>query len=217
MKQELDTSKNSAGQIVVITVLFSIAYVVLRYHIFGDVLWKDLPFFIFNKGISLAAFILLTYNFTFGPLRNLGVKMPETWLNARSILGMTGFVLVFIHVFMSFLLFSSARYANFYEPDGTLTLLAGLSMLGGTLAFVVLWIYNLSFQTQLRKNKSFIKFITSRKFLLWAILFSGVHLFFMGYKGWLNPAGWHGGMPPVSLVAFTFFVFGYFINILGRK
>jgi hypothetical protein len=49
------------------------------------------------------------------------------------------------------------------------------------------------------------------------MVLTGVHLFFMGYKGWLNPGGWHGGMPPISLVAFIVFAAGYLINILGRK
>jgi hypothetical protein len=47
----------------------------------------------------------------------------------------------------------------------------------------------------------------------------GVHLVFMGYKSWLNPSGWsgNGGLPPISLVAITFFVTGYIINLFGRK
>jgi hypothetical protein len=28
-----------------------------------------------------------------------------------------------------------------------------------------------------------------------------VHLVALGIKGWLTPQGWHGGIPPVSLVA----------------
>jgi len=28
-----------------------------------------------------------------------------------------------------------------------------------------------------------------------------VHLVVLGVKGWLAPQGWHGGIPPVSLVA----------------
>ena len=44
-----------------------------------------------------------------------------------------------------------------------------------------------------------------------------VHLFFMGVKGWLYPGGWHGGLPPISLVAFVFFATGYLVNLLGRK
>ncbi len=212
-----DTKTNSAGSIITLTLIFGLAYAVLRYHVVGPVPWKDFPFFILNKGISLSAFVLLTLNFGLGPLNNLGAKVPEGWLNARKALGMTGFLLVLIHALMSFMLFSPSVYGKFFEADGTLTLLAGLSMLGGVLAFVVLWGYNMSFQTFLREDKAFIQFITSRKFLLFALLLGGVHLIFMGYEGWLNPAGWHGGLPPVSLVAFTFGTIGYVINLFGRK
>ena len=202
---------------IAIVLLFSIGYAIVRYHLAGPVPWKDFPFFILNKGISLAAFILVTFNFAFGPLNNLGVKVPVGWLNARRALGMTGFLLALIHVLMSFMLFSPTVYAKFFAPDDTLTLSAGLSMLGGVLAFVVLWAYNMSFQTHLREDKTFIQFITSRTFLLWALLLGAVHLVFMGYEGWMNPAGWHGGIPPVSLVAIAIGVVGYIANLLGRK
>ena len=207
-----DVKKNSAGSIITIALVFGLAYAIVRYHVAGPVPWKDFPFFILNKGISLSAFVLLTCNFGFGPLKNLGVKVPEGWLNARKALGMTGFLLVLIHVLMSFMLFSPSVYGKFFE-----TLLAGLSMLGGVLAFVVLWAFNLSFQTHLREDQAFIRFITSRKFLLIAMLLGAAHLLFMGYEGWLNPSAWHGGIPPVSLVAFTFFTVGYVINLLGRE
>lgn len=214
---ESDDRKNSAGSIILITVLLSLGYAIMRYHIVGTVPWKDFPFFILNKGISLSAFVLLTFNFGFGPLNNLGVKVPQGWLNARKALGMSGFLLVLIHAVMSFMLFNSSVYAKFFQQDGTLTLLAGLSMLGGVLAFVVLWGYNLSFQTHLREDKTFIQFITSRKFLLVAMTLGAAHVFFMGYEGWLNPSDWQGGIPPISLVAFAFFVTGYVINLFGRK
>ena len=208
---------NAAGRIVLVTCLLSLGYAILRYHLLGPVPWKDFPFYILNKGISLAAFILLTFNFGFGPLNNLGVRVPQSYLNARKALGMTGFLLVLIHALISFLLFNPAVYGQFFEADGTLNLIGGLSMLGGVLAFVVLWGYNLSFQTHLREDEKFIRFITSRRFLLVAMLLGLVHLFFMGYKGWLNPGGWNGGLPPISLVGFVFFLFGYVINLLGRK
>jgi DMSO/TMAO reductase YedYZ heme-binding membrane subunit len=209
--------KNSAGRIIAAVILFSIGYAIVRYHLAGDVPWKDLPFFILNKGISLAAFILVTCNFSFGPLNNLGFKIPVGWLDARKAIGMTGFLLALIHALMSFMLFSPAVYKQFFESDGTLTLLAGISMLAGIAAVVVLWAYNMSFQTQLREDKTFIRFITSRKFLIWAMLLGGVHLVSMGYQGWMEPAKWHGGIPPVSLVAISFFAIGYIANLLGRK
>ena len=217
MNQQSNDSKSSAGLIITVVLLFSIGYAIMRYHVVGPVPWKDFPFFILNKGISLAAFILLTFNFGFGPMNNLGIRIPAGWLNARKAMGMTGFLLALIHALMSFMLFSPSVYGKFFEANGSLTLLAGLSMLGGILAFVVLWAYNMSFQTHLREDKSFIQFITSRKFLLWAMLLGAAHLVFMGYQGWMNPSEWHGGVPPVSLVAIAVFAIGYVFNLLGRK
>ena len=212
-----ESSRNSAGKILMVTLLLAIGYAVLRYHVLGPVPWKDFPFFILNKGLCLAAFVLLIFNFSLGPLNNLGVPVPKGWLIARKALGMTGFLLVLIHVLMSFLLFRPSVYQQFFEANETLSLVGGLSMLAGVLAFVILWAYNLSFQTFLREDHAFITFITSRRFMLVALIFGGLHLLFMGYQGWLNPAGWHGGLPPISLVAFTVFSIGYMINLFGRE
>lgn len=217
MSTDASANNNAAGRIIFFSIILSIAYAVVRYHILGPVPWDDFPFFILNKGISLAALLLLTLNFSLGPIKNIGLPVPDSWLAARKILGMTGFLLVLIHALMSFMMFSPAIYGKLFEADGSLTLFSGLSMLGGVLSFVVLWGYNLSFQTHLRDEKAFIQFITSRNFLLFAMLLSAVHLFFMGFEGWLSPAGWHGGLPPISLVAFVVFAVGYLANLMGRK
>ena len=39
------------------------------------------------------------------------------------------------------------------------------------------------------------------------LIISGGHVFVMGVTGWLNPEGWHGYLPPVSLVAFSAVLF----------
>jgi DMSO/TMAO reductase YedYZ heme-binding membrane subunit len=169
-----------------------------------------------NKVVSLNGIILLIITFSITPLKNLGVKVPANWLKSRKALGMTGFIFVFIHMVMSFLLFSPAYYSKFFEDSGRMTLNSSLSMLFGVLAFIVLWFYNLSFYKQ-GKDKEITRIIKSRNFLLLVMPFTALHLFFMGYKGWGNPSGWHAGIPPISLVAFIFFTVGYLINILGRK
>ncbi len=214
---KVEQNKNAAAPLITGVLVLAVSYALLRYHVAGPVPWKDFPFFILNKGFSLAAFVLIACNFGFGPLRNLGVPVPDSWLAARKAVGMTGFLLVLIHALMSFLLFKPAVYGNFFAADGTLTLLAGLSMLAGVLAFVVLWAYNLSFQTFLREDKAFISFITSRRFLLVAFVLGGAHLLFMGYAGWMKPGDWHGGLPPISLVAFVVFAMAYVVNLFGRK
>ena len=112
--EKIEKSNNPAWAIIGWTFIFSIGYAILRYHIFGPVPWKDFPFFILNKGISLSAFILLTFNFTFGPLKNLGVPVPNSWLRSRRFVGIIGFLQVFIHVLMSFMLFNPSNYAKFF-------------------------------------------------------------------------------------------------------
>ena len=218
MKEKSHTTEADSSLKLIGTVLsFSLAYAVVRYHIAGDVSWKELPFFIMNKAISLAGFILLSFNFAFGPAKKWGLPLPKSWLDARKTLGMVGFILILIHLFMSFMLFSQSYYGKFFGPDGTLTFSTSMSMLAGILGFIALCIYNLSFQTFLKEDKAFMKFITSRTTMLIAFLFGAIHLFFMGYKGWLNPSGWNGGMPPITMVAIVFFLIAYSLNLKYRE
>ena len=51
MNEQAIDNKNSAGSIILITLLLAIGYSVLRYHIAGPVPWKDFPMFILNKGL----------------------------------------------------------------------------------------------------------------------------------------------------------------------
>jgi DMSO/TMAO reductase YedYZ heme-binding membrane subunit len=221
MKEEIKPEQESTKDrfsiyLITLVFLFSVTYSIIRYHIFGGVEWSQFPFFIMNKVISLNGIILLIITFSIKPLNNLGVKMPHKWLKSRKSVGIVGFINIFVHLIMSVMLFSPAYYSKFFNTDETLTLNSGLSMLFGVLAFVILWFYNLSFYKS-DKDKEINKVIKSRKFLLLVMPFTAMHLFFMGYKGWLNPEGWNGGIPPISLIAFVIFFVGYFINVFGRK
>lgn len=209
-------TKSPAWPIIWWTFGGSLGYAILRYHIFGPNPWSDFPFFILNKAISLSSVILLTFNFAFGPLKNVGVKVPTGLLRSRRMLGIVGFLQVFIHVIMSFMIFNPGMLGRFFTELGKVNLVAGISMATGVFAFVFLWMYNVSFNSQFRKDKDLLRWINSRKVLLTAMLLAGAHLFFMGYSGWLKPAEWNGGFPPISLVAFSFFIVGYGINIIGR-
>ena len=216
MEKSIDTYNYSA-RIIILTILFSIFYSALRYNIVGDVPWKDFPFFIMNKWLSMSAFILLTINFTIGPISNLGLPLSNRWLNARMPIGITGFLLMLLHVMYSLVLFSPSVYPKFFLENGTLTGLGGLSISCGVISFIALLIYNVSFKSFLNEHKVFTDIITSKYFLLATMIISSAHLFFMGFEGWMNPSQWIGGLPPISLISFLFFIFGFIINILGRE
>jgi hypothetical protein len=89
-----DERANAAPLIICGAFLLSLGYAVLRYHILGPVPWKDFPLYTLNKGVCLAAFLLLTLNFSLGPYKSLGGAVAVSWLNARKALGMTGFLFV---------------------------------------------------------------------------------------------------------------------------
>ena len=214
-EQELPKERFSTNFIILIFI-FSVTYSIVRYHIFGGVEWSQLPVFIMNKIMSMNGLILLTFTLSLKPLKNKGINISQKWLRGRKVIGVVGFVSILIHIILSALLFSPVYYNKFFNTDGTLTLNSGLSMIFGVLAFVMLWYYNLSFynpQKDIEKNMV----VRSRGFLLLIMPFVAIHLFFMGYKGWLNPAGWHGGIPPISLITFVIIIAGCFINVLGRK
>ena len=211
------TKIDYAGRIIILTALISICYSVLRYNILGDVMWKDLPFYVLNKGIALSSLVLLIFNFSLGPLQNIGVRINENWLNSRRSMGIVGFLFAFVHIFMSISILNPNYYSVFFIDDGTLSIRGGLSLLGGVLSFVFLWVYNISFKPLLKQDKKIVTIVTSRRFLVYGMLFTGIHLFFMGYLGWTTIDKWQGGLPPISLISFIVFFVGFLINLRGRK
>ncbi len=206
-----------AWLIIYFTLIFSFIYAISRYHIAGDVPWKDLPFYVSNKAFAMASLVILSINFSLSPIRKLGIRISDNWLESKRMLGFVGFIIAMVHVFMSLLLFKPSVYSKFFGADSTMTFMAGLSMLGGVLSFVLLWMYNVSFNANFRNEKTFLKIITSRSLILVALFFVGLHLFTMGLEGWLNPTAWQGGLPPISLVSFTILLVGFIVNIFGRK
>jgi DMSO/TMAO reductase YedYZ heme-binding membrane subunit len=215
--EKVKKAQNPAWKIIFWVSALSIVYAILRYHIAGSTPWKDFPFFILNKAISLSAFILLTFNFAFGPLKNLGVSISNGLMRSRRIIGIVAFIQVFIHMIMSLMIFKPQVLPRFFTEDGTMNLITGISMVTGVFAFIFLWMYNVSFNSQFRKDKDLLRWINSRKVLLIAMFLAGAHLFFMGYEGWMRPGKWYWGLPPVSLISFAFFFVGYIINIFGRE
>lgn len=209
--------KKYARNVILITTLLSIAYAIIRYNIFGTVPWRDLPLYVLNKGISLSSLVLLTINFSLGPLKNMNIKISENFLNVRKSVGIAGFLFAFLHIFMSITILNPTYYAIFFTDTGTLTIEGSLSLLGGILSFVFLWVYNIRLSSRINKDEKIIALITSRKFLIYSMLFTGVHLFFMGYKGWGSITDWQAGLPPISLISFSVFLIGFVINVFGRK
>jgi hypothetical protein len=196
----------------VISVIFgvSLAYAIIRYQIFGSVPWRELPLYIINKALSLSALLLLLLALSLKALEKRGWGIAISLLESRATLAKSGFLLLLMHVSISLLLFGSSNYKKFFIEDGSLTLYAGLSMLGGVLAFVILW----SIESNKEKRCLFLSY---KNFLYLLFFLLAIHLFFMGFDGWINSSKWHGGLPPISLVAFIFLLLAYIVNLSFKE
>ena len=164
--------------------ILSLSYAILRYHIFGGVSWDQLPLYVMNKVFSLTVVLLLFYKIWFSKV--LTTEQREWYTCAIA-------VLVLVHVLISISLLSPEYYAKFFDA-GKMHFKSELSILFGIAAFIAfigLLLGSLKGNIELAK-----KFQQAILFLL------AVHLFSMGFSGWITPFKWYGAMPPISLVSF---------------
>src|SRR3989338_7743141 len=116
---------------IIIAVVFAItfAYAVVRYNVIKGVPWQQLPLFISNKAIALAAVAFIALSYDFGPLARFWPKVFARELSTRKFFGLLGFGLAAAHAIISLLIFSQAYYPRFFTEAGKLNLTGELSML----------------------------------------------------------------------------------------
>ncbi len=162
-----------------IALIFLIAglYAVLRYHIFGPVLAKDFFLYTFNKIVIFSAVLLMVQSVFIS-------DKPE-----KEILRKWVFILVSLHILISLIILRPYYFESFFTKNLGFSLIGNLTLAGGALAGVLM----------LFKEKII---LLRKKFMLLLIIFLGLHLISMGWKGWITPSSWHGMMPPITLLSF---------------
>lgn len=188
----------------------SILYAVMRYNIFGTVGAEQIPLYIANKAIALTAAILIGISFIIGPLARFWPKRFVPKLPLRKHFGVFGFGLAAFHVLLSLIIFDPAYFPRFFAAGaagGKLTFEAELSMLVGALAifiFSAVSITSLPSVEREMKPKQWL-FIQRLGYIAFALV--ALHVLVMGYRGWLNSAGWPSGLLPISLISFVAIAF----------
>ena len=207
-----------ALQIILTVFGLSLAYAVVRYHVFESVPYSDFPLYVLNKTFALSAITLLALTFGLGPAKALGADVPDEVLKSRKETGIASFVLALAHMLCALLLFGTGGYyGKFFGPEGSLNAVGSWSMLFGVLTFVWLWLYNISFKVHQEGDRAFQQLVTSRGSLLVGALLAAGHVGVMGYRAWFQPGTWSGGMPPITLVAFAALLLALITNIRGRR
>lgn len=188
-------SKSDIKNIIILSFIFSMFYAILRYNVFNEIPWVDLPIFILNKAVALTIILLLFYN-------QLNKKLTEI---SRNKLWISMFVLTIFHLILSTVILQPEYFGKFFDSTklnivGSLTILFGvLSFLG----FFINWIISLNGKLNPAFSFDDLQIIKLKYFVY---LFLGVHIFVLGINGWLTPSNWPGYLPPISLISFILLV-----------
>ena len=198
-------------------VLFGVptTYAMIRYHVFGGVEWSHFPLFIGNKAISLSAVFFIAASYLVGKTMRGHDSDPALRLILIKFCGLMGFSLAVIHSFMALLLFSPEYYPNFFEEGGRLNLTGELSMAFGVLS---LWCLSVTAITSLPFMYEAVgedRWKRGQRMGYFCLALVAGHVLVMGFAGWLKPAGWHGYLPPISLVALIAAAVPLLVKMLG--
>lgn len=179
----------------------SLAYAVVRYHIAGPVEWRHFPLFILNKATSLAAVILVASSYLVGKVIRWYDHDKALRLVVIKFCGLMGFFLAGVHAFFSLALLSPAYYGKYFDEVGRLNLQGEIAMSVGVLALFCLLGPAVTTLPMMPKAIGGVRWKRNQRLGYVALLLVVVHLTFLGFSGWLAPGDWHGGIPPISLVA----------------
>jgi DMSO/TMAO reductase YedYZ heme-binding membrane subunit len=190
----------------------SLAYAVIRYHFVGGVAWRHFPLFILNKATSLAAVGFLSGSYLVGKIIHWYDHDPRLRLVVIKFLGLVGFFMAGIHAFFSFCLLTPAYYSKYYSPDGRLNLQGELAITAGVIALIMLMGPAITTLPMMAKALGGMRWKRNQRLGYVTLALVAVHLVALGLKGWLAPRGWHGGMPPISLVAVLLVLIPLFVK-----
>jgi len=184
-----------------VILLTAFAYAIIRYNVIKGVPLEHLPLYISNKAISFSAVVFIALSYALGSLARFWPKVFVPELGARKFFGLLGFGLAALHSFISLLTFSPAYYPKFFLVGGKLNLVGELSMLFGILAFFVFLTVALTSIPSIANSMESLSWLKVQRLGYFGLLLVFFHVLTMGFEGWLKPAGWPGGLWPISLVA----------------
>ena len=178
--------------------LLTFAYATTRYVVFGPWSVDHVPLYVLNKAISWTALWLVALALTLGPLARLAPGRFARHLWRRRYLGIMGFLLASLHVVMSLAVLNFVYYRQFFRQAFELTALAEFSMAMGALAWFLLLAPLAGSLPGAREQMSARYWQYVQKIGVLGLLLGGLHLSY-GVPGWLTPAAWYGGLPPITL------------------
>jgi len=182
------------------TVGLSIVYAITFYHFFKGVPFQQFFPDILNKGLSLAAILLISLSLSVGPL---SCQFPDKFNNlqlGKRLFGLWGFVFAFLHSLVSIYFYKPDHYPKFFSLEhlnfiGKFVLYFGVvSLILLSIAFMVSFPKILNVRPIIFQRSKFIGFV--------GLIIGGAHVIPIGAQGWFHPYSWPGYLIPITLISF---------------
>jgi hypothetical protein len=187
------------------------------YNVFKGYDWYHLPLQVTNKAIcwtALNGFAITMLPGLFARMSNAiyrdSLRTKPRWMTSflgmRKYIGLLSLWFLFVHIFMSLLLFSPAYYSKFFvDPEANSSKLNAIGessfffAIIGACLFCILGVCSLPSVANQMTNSQW-QFLYGP--LVWiALLFGTIHVLIMGVAGWTKTETWPGGLPPITLTS----------------
>ena len=177
--------------------LVTAAYASTRYVVFGPIAAAHIPLYVLNKSFAWTSIVLLALALGLGPAARLWPALvPHLW--RRRWWGLVGFALATVHVVVSLAILNYGYYRLMFRQAFEFTPLAEAAMLAGALAWLALLAPVVASLPGVQADMSARYWQVLQRLGVLALALAGLHLAY-GVPGWLTPALWHGGLPPITL------------------
>ncbi len=177
----------------------ALLYTYVRYIVFGNVAYEQLPVFLLNKALSMCSVLCLFVTSIYYMQGQHMIKKIKFW-------GKAALQTAYLHIALSLTIVSKSYYPKFFG-DLKMNATGEVIILVGLIAAYCFWLLD-------NPKKSIVKIHTLQ---ILASIFIIIHLVVMGYSGWLTVYKWNGGLPPISLVSVTFAIMSLLLFTISKK
>jgi hypothetical protein len=178
------------GKLIAGVLAVSLAYAVVRYHVFKGVPWDQLAVYTTNKAVAVAALAL------FGVSRL--VRQPAR----RKHLGLVGAMFAALHAMLSFTVLEPSYFPAIHRAGGAMTWQGETSMLVAAIAsMLLLWLAYASLHRPADVQVEGTSLVRGLGRIVLGLV--ALHVLVLGYAVWLDVDTWPGRLPPITLLSFA--------------